>query len=93
MNDTEWAVEMSDQDTAPDYYLDALKNARDLGPKDFADEVMGEAAAMLVDTGSIYPLMNAMILARQAFDKDMKLEMTNGPVIVTLEVRSDAETE
>lgn len=93
MNDTEWAVEMSDPDTAPDYLLDALKNARDLGPEDYADEVIGTAAGMFIESEGTTAVVNALVLGLQAFGNNMKLQMVNGPVIITFEARDDAPTQ
>lgn len=93
MNDTAWAVEMSDQDTAPDYFLDALKNARELGPEGYADEVIGTAAGMMIESQGTTAVINALVLGLQAFGNNMKLEMVNGPVKITIEARDDAPTE
>lgn len=93
MDDTQWAVLMSDPDTAPDYFLDALKNARELGPKEFSEEVIATAAGMLVDSQGANPLVNALLLALQAFGDNIMIQLQNGPVTITFEVKADAETE
>lgn len=92
MDDTLWAIQMADKDDAPDYFLDALRNARELGEHGFADEVVGTAASMFVDSGGANPLINALLLGYQAFGRAMAIEMRNGSVKITFEVR-DAETE
>lgn len=93
MNDTEWAVLMSDPNTAPDYFLDALKNARDLGRDGYCEEVIGTASTMVVDSGGLNPVINALVLAAQAFDCNMQMQMSQGPVTITFEVKADAETQ
>jgi hypothetical protein len=92
MDDTTWAIRMSDEDTAPDYFLDALRNARELGEEDFANEVVGTAASMLIDSKGADPLVNCLMLGSQAFGRNMIIQMSNGPVHITFEVR-DAPTE
>lgn len=86
MDDTTWAIQMSDKDTAPDYFLDALKNARGMGEEGFADDVVGTAASMLLDSGGANPLINALIVGYQAFGRGMAIEMKNGPIKITFEV-------
>lgn len=93
MNDTEWAVTMSDNDTAPDHFLDALSSARDLGREGYSEEVISTAAQMLIDSQGANPLVNALIIGAQAFDCGMAIQMANGPVTITFEVKADAETE
>lgn len=92
MDDTTWAIEMSDEDTAPDYYLDALRSARDLGEDGYANDVVAAAASLLVDSRGADPLINTLLLGYQAFGRGMAIQMSNGPVKITFEVR-DAETE
>lgn len=92
MNDTEWAIAMSDPDTAPDYFLDALKNARELGQEGYSHAVIGEATNMVIKSDALNPLVNALILAAQAFDCSMAMEMKNGPVTITFQV-NDAPPE
>jgi hypothetical protein len=93
MNDTEWAVTMSDPDTAPDYFLDALRNARQLGRNGYSEEVIGTASNMLIDSGALNPLVNALILGSQAFDCAMTMELKNGPITITITSSGDAQTE
>lgn len=93
MDDTAWAIQMSDNDIGPDYFLDALKNARDLGPEGYADEVIGAAAGILIDSQATNPVTNALVLGLQAFGGDMILEMKNGPVTLTFQVKRDAPAE
>lgn len=91
MNDTEWAIAMSDQDTAPDYFLDAIRNARELGEEGFSTEVMGTATQMLLDSQALNPMVNALLLGVQVFGA-MTVQLGNGPVKITFEV-SDAPSE
>lgn len=92
MDDTLWAIQMSDEDTAPDYFLDALKKARELGENGYADEVISAAASLLVDSGGANPLINSLVIGYQAFGRGMQIQMSNGPVRIVFEV-SDAPTE
>lgn len=93
MDDIEWATTLADKDTAPDEFLDALKHARDLGRQGFADEVVGTSTNLLLDSKAMTPLVNALILGSQAFDCNMGMQLANGPVTITFQVKSDASAE
>lgn len=93
MDDIEWATTLADKDTAPDEFLDALKNARDLGREGFADQVVGAATNVLLDSTAMNPLVNALILGSQAFDCNMGMQLANGPVTIVFQVKSDAQAE
>ena len=67
MEDIEWATTMADPDTAPDYFLDALRNARELGHDGYAQEVVGTAVNMLIDSEALNPVINALLLSLPQF--------------------------
>lgn len=91
MEDIEWATTMADPDTAPDYFLDALKNARELGQDGYAQEVVGTAVNMLIDSEALNPVINALLLSLQAFG-GTSVELGNGPVTIIIKA-SDAPAE
>lgn len=91
MDDTMWAIQMADQDRSPDDFIDALKDAREMGQDDYAQEVIATATAELLKGSDIDPLMNALHVASQAFDGKVGVMMVNGPMRITIEVR-DAPT-